>query len=187
MAAAHAMIGRSVLPDREALVASVAAPRGIAAVSADQAMTRLCDRLAGTGGAGWQAEVVRLVRDLVDRYADPRVTVAADDAALIVLACHDVPTRDEILGLDLADDAENQLLRLMRDCVRRALPPFDAPVCATYAWLAYAAGEGVLASVAVERAIATDPGLSLARLIEDAIDRQVHPRLLRQAARPPAG
>jgi hypothetical protein len=186
MAAAHAMLGRSVLPDREAVVRSVAAPRGIAAVSADQALTRACDRVAARAGtADWKADALSLVRDLVERYADPRVTVRGDDAALIVLACHDIATRDEILGLELGDEAEDQLLRLMRDCVRRALPPFDAPVCATYAWLAYASGEGVLASAAVERAIATDPGLSLARLIEDAIARQVHPRLLRQASRPP--
>jgi Domain of unknown function (DUF4192) len=185
MAAAHALLGRSVLPDREAVVRSVAAPRGIAAVAAEQALTRACDRVAGRGADAWQAEALLLVRDLVERYADPRVAVRADDAALIVLACHDIATRDEILSLELDDDAEDQLLRLLRDCVRRALPPFDAPVCATYAWLAYAGGEGILASAAVERAIATDPNLSLARLIEDAIAEQVHPRLLRQAARPP--
>jgi hypothetical protein len=187
MAAAHAMLGRSVLPDREAVVRSVAAPRGFAAVSAKQALTRVCDRLAAAMGEAWQAEALWLVRDLVERYADPRVTVRADDAALVVLACHDVATRDEILGLQVDDEREDQLLRLIRDCVRRAVPPFDAPVCATFAWLAYAAGEGVLASAAVERAIATDPDLSLARLMEDAITRQVHPRRLRQAARRPAG
>jgi hypothetical protein len=187
MAAAHAMLGRSVLPDRAAVVRSVAAPRGIAAASAEQALTRVCDRVHRVGTGDWKAEALSTVRDLVEAYADPRVTVRADDAALIVLACHDIPTRDEILGLDLDDEAEDQLLRLMRDCVRRALPPFDAPVCATYAWLAYAAGEGVLASAAVERAVATDPSLSLAGLIEDAIAGQVHPRLLRQAARGAAG
>jgi hypothetical protein len=182
MAAAHAMLGRSVLPDRDAVVRSVAAPRGIAAVSAEQALTRACDRVHCAGTGDWKAEALSLVRDLVERYADPRVAVRADDAALIVLACHDIATRDEILGMELDDEAEDQLLRLMRDCVRRALPPFDAPVCATYAWLAYAAGEGVLASAAVDRAIATDPSLSLARLIEDAITHGCCGR--RRAGRP---
>jgi hypothetical protein len=184
MAAAHAMLGRSVLPDRAAVVRTVAAPTGIAAVSARQALQRICDRVDSPDGEGWTQPAVALVRDLVAAYADPRFSVRADDAALIILLCHDVPSRDEILGFELDDDAEDQLLRLMRDCVRRALPPFDAPVCATYAWLAYTCGEGVLASAAVDRALATNPGLSLAQLVAEAISRQVHPRLLRQAARP---
>jgi hypothetical protein len=184
MAAAHAMLGRSVLPDRDAVVRTVAAPTGIAAVSARQALQRMCDKVDALDGVGWTEPAVALVRDLVEAYADPRFTVRADDAALIILLCHDVPSRDEILGFELDDDAEDQLLRLLRDCVRRALPPFDAPVCATYAWLAYASGEGVLSSAAVDRALATDAGLSLAQLVAEAISRQVHPRLLRQAARP---
>jgi hypothetical protein len=184
MAAAHAVLGRSVLPDRDAVVRTVAAPAGIAAVAAGQALERACDRVDALDGEGWTESAVALVRDLVEAYADPRFIVRADDAALIILLCHDVASRDEILGFELDDDAEDQLLRLMRDCVRRALPPFDAPVCATYAWLAYASGEGVLASAAVDRALATNPGLSLAQLVAEAINRQVHPRLLRQAGRP---
>jgi hypothetical protein len=185
MAAAHAMLGRSVLPDRDAVVRSVAAPRGIAAVSADQALDRVCDRLVGLDAVVWKAEAVAGVRDLVGRYADPRVTVSAEQAALIAVLCHDIPSRDEILGLDLDDEADSQLLRLMQDCTRRVLPPFDAPVCATYAWLAYAGGEGVLASAAADRAVASDPTLSLARLVQGAIAQQVHPHLMRAAARRP--
>jgi hypothetical protein len=183
MAAAHAVLGRSVLPDRDAVVHTVAAPVGIAAVSAFHAMQRMCDRVDAQDGNGWTEPALDRLRDLVEAYADPRVTVQADDAALIVLLCHDATSRDEILAMALDDDREDQLFRLMRDCVRRALPPFDAPVCAAYAWLAYAGGEGVLASAAVERALATDAGQSLARLMADAISQQVHPRLLRQAAR----
>jgi hypothetical protein len=185
MAAAHAMLGRSVLPDREAVVRTVAAPRGIAAVAADQALERVVERFVGVAGSEWKPAVLALVGDLIGRYADPRISVRADDAALISLACHDVVTRDAILALDLDDDGQEQLRRLMQDCVRRALPPIDAPVCATFAWLAYAGGDAVLASAAVERALASDPDLSLARLILDAINQQVHPRLLRAAARPP--
>jgi hypothetical protein len=185
MAAAHAMRGRTVLADRAAVVRSVAAPRGIAAASAEQALTRVSERLIVADKAVWRAEALAVVRDLIDSYADPRFTVRADDAALVAVVCHHLPSRDEILGLALDDDGEDQLLRLMGDCVRRAVPPFDAPVCATFAWLAYAAGEGVVASAAVERALTTDPDLSLARLIQDAIDRQVPPRLMREAARAP--
>ena len=185
VAAAHAGLGRSVLPDREAVVRSVAAPRGIAAISARQAMDRLCDRLTGVGARTWQPGALARVRDLVASYADPRITVRSDDAALVIMLCHHVPSRDAILGLELDDDAAAQLHRLMGDCVRRALPPMDAPVCATYAWLAYAGGESVLASASLDRALASDPDLSLARLLADAIHQQVHPRLLREAAKPP--
>jgi hypothetical protein len=189
VAAAHAGLGRSVLPDREAVVRSVAAPRGIAAIGAQQAMGRVCHELELGATLAWRARALARVRvrELVDAYADPRITIRADDAARIIMLCHDVPSRDEILGLELDDDASSQLLRLLRDCVRRALPPLDAPVCATFAWLAYAGGEAVLASAAVDRALATDRDLSLARLLADAIHQQVHPRLLREAARGSGG
>jgi hypothetical protein len=51
-------------------------------------------------------------------------------------------------------------------------------VCAALAWISYAAGDGVVANVAVDRALATDPHYSLAGLIDDALTRQVPPHLL---------
>ncbi|HEX3907534.1 MAG TPA: DUF4192 domain-containing protein [Mycobacteriales bacterium] len=187
VAAAHAGLGRSVLPDREAVVRSIAPPRGIAAIGAEQAMDRVCHELELGATLAWRAKALARVRELVDEYADPRITIRADDAARIIVLCHDVPSRDEILGLELDDDASGQLLRLLRDCVRRALPPMDAPVCATFAWLAYAGGEAVVAGAAVDRALASNPDLSLAQLLSEAIHRQVHPQLLREAARGSSG
>jgi hypothetical protein len=62
-------------------------------------------------------------------------------------------------------------------------PPFDAPVCATLAWIAYAGGDGVVANIALDRALTTDPDYPLARLIGDALDRQVPPWILEEVMR----
>jgi hypothetical protein len=57
--------------------------------------------------------------------------------------------------------------------------PYDAPAAAMLGWVAYAEGSGVLAAAALERALATDPGYSLALLLSDGLNRQVPPAALR--------
>jgi hypothetical protein len=72
---------------------------------------------------------------------------------------------------------------LLTDLARRALPPVDVATLSVLGWVAYAQGCGVLAAIAVERALASDPSYRLARLLSDALDRQVPPERLRQASR----
>jgi hypothetical protein len=61
--------------------------------------------------------------------------------------------------------------------------PDDAPVCTLLAWTAYARGEGALANVALDRALAGRPDYSLALLLRAALDGGVHPDEVRSLAR----
>jgi hypothetical protein len=184
LAAAYALAGHAVLPSRDAVVASLefhgdetAAERMRKIVAA--AMTRHADQP--------QTERRLAVRTLASRLSaeriDPRHRIDDIDAGELAALFHDVMVRDEILVRALKPRRRAALLQILVEVVRRIPPPFDPPVCATLAWIAYAGGDGVVANVALDRALATDPEYPLGRLIGDALDRQVPPWLLEEVMR----
>jgi hypothetical protein len=112
VAAAHAIHGRSVLPDRDAVVRSVAPVCGPAAMAVEQAHDRIIGSVIFRTHEERKAKLLALVTDLIERYADPRALVSVDDAATIALSCTDVHARDALLGLMLDDEEEDRLRRL---------------------------------------------------------------------------
>jgi hypothetical protein len=179
LSAASALQGRAVLPDRASAVAGVRAIGGLTAVSMHQAAARMAGRFAELERDLLSAEVRALWGVLVERYREPPAAVTHDEAAAITLGLHDVGVRDELVEqIDHRDDVHE---RLLLDVARLAQPPADAPVCTVLACAAYLAGNGVVAGAALERALATDPAYGLARLLDDALLNQIHPKLLRRA------
>jgi len=181
LSAANVMVGRAVLPDREAVVASVQAVTGAEAarmVAATEAASAASEAI-GPWRARDRARALGLA--VRDRYAKGAGTVSDDEAARLIVAMHDVRFRDEVL--DWALDHEDVVRSLLDDLVRRAQPPMDAPVCTALAWVAYLQGNGLVAASAVERARRTDPDYSLAVLLETALGYQTPPALLREATR----
>ena len=61
---------------------------------------------------------------------------------------------------------------------RRLPSPYDAPALFLYGWHAWRAGNGAVAGIAAERALASDPGYSAADLLLAALSRGVDPRQL---------
>lgn len=171
--------GQMMLPDRDALVRSIAlddddvdqrrmAVSAAILAAADLDLDRRC------------AQVRELTARLLTRLADPRTAVSDEEAFELVGLTWHVIARDEILVLGADPDRLAVLLRMFRQLVRRIPPPFDAPVCSMLAWFAYAAGDGTLANIAVARAVATDPDYSLAWLIHDGLHGQVPPSCLHE-------
>ncbi len=74
---------------------------------------------------------------------------------------------------------------LWRELARRLPAPYDATPLFLFAWLQWRAGRGALAAIALERALASDPGHQGARLLEAALlsglDPIRSPRLRRGA------
>ena len=66
-------------------------------------------------------------------------------------------------------------LRLWTDVVRRARPAYLAAPASLLAFTAWQSGEGALANIAIDRALAADPGYSLAHLLRDILDAGVPP------------
>ncbi|HVE74303.1 MAG TPA: DUF4192 family protein, partial [Mycobacteriales bacterium] len=75
------------------------------------------------------------------------------------------------------------LRSLLTDLCRATVPPYDAPVCTLLGWVGYAAGEGAVANVAVDRALASEPTYSLALLLREFLHHQVPPREVRRLLR----
>ena len=172
--------GRSVLPSRTALVQSVAPPRLLAEVAARQRLDAATDALlehdvAARGDAVLDVGRVLLAACAEGHALDPRA-VASFAAGL-----RDVAVRDDVAtwALDRPDD----LLGLLQQVARAVVPPYDAPVCTLLAWVAYAGGDGGLANVALDRALASEPDYSMAQLLRTALDGQVPPATVREILR----
>ncbi len=180
LAAEAAVGGLALLPDRSALVRSVSLDADADAEHCRDAVAGAILTAAETDLAVRRRRVRELTDRLLDRLRDPRETVSDDEAFELAGLIWHVVVRDEVLVLGGDQDRRELLLRLYRQVVRRVPPPFDAPPCTLLSWFAYADGDGTTANIALDRALDTDPGYSLAALIADALDRQVPPSCLHE-------
>ena len=165
--------GRAVLPSRAALVDALRPPelppgRLAELAAVQQALT---DEVVSLRPAACRA---RLLAAFEDALRTGRGDVE------LALALADVLVRDEVLTWVLR--REQPLYGLLLQLVRDTPAPYDAPVCACLAWVAYQRGDGATARVALERALTTDPQHGLALLLREALDAQVAPRQLRAVA-----
>ncbi|HWH27888.1 MAG TPA: DUF4192 domain-containing protein [Mycobacteriales bacterium] len=190
-----ALDGTAVLPSREALVASLAAPTDPALADRLAAASAARERRLRVEGrvrvgrealAHWR----RALRRVLDREVTPSDPVAdlhlgpAARAALVV-SLADAVVRDEVLTWAI-DDSE-PLLSLLLELAGSSVPPHDAPVCALVGWVAHARGTGALANVALDRALASDPSYGLALLCRHALDSQVSPAAVKALLRDARG
>ena len=107
--------------------------------------------------------------------------LSAGDAAAGAVALADMGVRDEVATWAL--DRPDELLAMLIQVARCAAPPYDAPVCTVLAWVAYSLGDGALANVALERALAADPTYPLARLLDAGLEAQIPPEEVRALLR----
>jgi hypothetical protein len=70
-------------------------------------------------------------------------------------------------------------LRLWTDLTRRAQSGYVAAPASLLAFVAWQSGNGALANVALDRALADDPKYSMARLLRETIDAGVPPSMAR--------
>jgi hypothetical protein len=67
--------------------------------------------------------------------------------------------------------------RLWTDLTRRAQPGYVAAPASLLAFTAWQCGNGALANVALDRALADTPGYSMAQLLRDVIDAGAPPSM----------
>ncbi|NHC44465.1 DUF4192 domain-containing protein [Motilibacter sp. K478] len=167
-AAESALLGRAPLPGRDALAASVepglhgvrAAGLLLAYAAADEAV----EAALQLGGARQlRRETLHLLQEAAAAYAQGSPGLEDVTAARITLGLVDRVTRDQALTMVL-DVPCPALTLLWTDLARLTPDVHAAPVCALLATVAYVCGDGALANVALERALAADPGYELARL-----------------------
>ncbi len=190
-ASAHSgLAGEGVLPDRAAVAARVAPLGGTAAESMRQA-TRRAERhvtqsLARARKSGRLGAVRHLIASeglatasaMITAYrAGGRFTTDYEFARMTV-ALRDLRVRDDAWArMDPAfRDAHR---RLWTDVTRRAQPGYVAAPAALLAFVAWQCGDGALANVALDRALADDPRYSMALLLRQVITAGAPPSMAR--------
>ncbi|MGY1755085.1 DUF4192 domain-containing protein [Blastococcus sp. SYSU D01042] len=167
--------GTVVAEDREALAQRLAPVGG----AAGAAMEDVVIRVAGEGRPGRSA-ARRRIRSAVARSRPGREQERPDDheVARIAWSLRQPEVRDWALLLSLGEDAA-AAEALWTECARRAPAPLDAFPAALVAACAWLRGDGAVANIALDRALGSEPGNPLARLLADALEVCVPPRELR--------
>jgi hypothetical protein len=185
-----AAAGSKALRDRAALAATIAPVGGLAAESMRQA-TRRAERRATDliraamgprrpGGAIQPLidEGLRAVADAIDVYrAGGRIT-SDNQLAWLAVSIADLRVRDDAWArMDPGHVGAH--LRLWTDVTRRAPARYVPAAASLLAFTAWQAGNGALANLAAERALAADPEYSMALLLLDAVGAGLPPSAAR--------
>ncbi len=121
------------------------------------------------------------VADAAVGSADTEI-VSDDDAARFGVDLSAHPLRDSVWMA--VDEGRLDGRRLWAELARRLPSPYDAAPLFLYGWCSWRAGNGALAGIAAERAVASDPGYSAADLLLAALSRGLDPRRLPRLRRP---
>jgi hypothetical protein len=189
-AAAMGSAGNQVLADRAAVAARVAPLGGIAAESMRQA-TRRAERHAaqllakvrkssriGAARRLIAAEGLNAVGATIATYRAGGKYSTDYQIAWITVALRDLRVRDDAWArMDPAHADAHR--RLWIDVTRRAQPGYVAAPAALLAFVAWQSGDGALANVALDRAVADEPRYSMALLLRQVISAGAPPSLAR--------
>ncbi|ADG78447.1 hypothetical protein TPAU25S_02004 [Tsukamurella paurometabola] len=174
VALAAALEGRPVRASRTELVALLAAAgRGIGRADCLAAASNVSDRDP--------AELLGAVVAAVLQVGSRPEPLGDADVAVLGGALLDVNVRDAALSLSLsvvADDA----LEMFAELARRLRGTPRAAAALLVAASAYARGDGPLTGIALDAALAADPGYRAARLLAAAFENGISPRAVSAAA-----
>jgi len=164
--------GLPVLASRDALAAAIGPLTGPAAGAMTEAARR-AERVAArlTAAAGPHAldrPGLAAVRAAVQAYRDGRTISSPARHAWLALVLTSLRIRDDAWArMDPARHGAHR--RLWTDVTRRARPGYVAAPASLLAFTAWQAGDGTLANIALDRALADTPGYTMAQLLRGAL------------------
>ena len=193
-AAAMIVAGMAAYPDRGALARTVAPVSGPAADSMDRATRRAGQRAADllSAAAGPSpndrtrllvADGRRAVIEAIQTYRGGGQVSEDDQVAWLSVVLARLPVRDDAWAR-MDPEHRQAHLRLWADVVRRACSPYVPAPASLLAFTAWQAGDGALANIAIDRALASDPTYSMALLLRDIMDAGVPPSAARMPMTP---
>jgi hypothetical protein len=179
--------GVVVAPDRDALAARIAAPdvavRTAMAAACAQVAVECAEEILDLGRDAVAERTWTVVLDAVARSrpgAPPGAARLADrELARIAWGLRDRTVRDRALLLALGDDAP-AAEQLWSEVTRRSPAPLDAAPATLLAVSAWLRGDGAMAGIALDRALAGEPSYALAGLLRQALDACLPPTVLRE-------
>jgi hypothetical protein len=181
--------GGSVLADRAALAATVAAAGGQLGAAMRRAtresLAQVAQCVTRLEGEGTSVSAPRLtaalgqvaVRDAILRYRAGE-EVPAEHAAWLTVALAELRVRDDAWAR-MDPRHQGAHLRLWTDLTRLARPGYAAAPASLLAFVAWQNGDGALANVALDRALADTPRYSMALLLREALDSGAPPSMAR--------
>ena len=189
-AAALDRSARGVLPDRCALAAQVAPLGGIGAVGMRQATRRAeahANRLLkkvrrssrlGAARRAIAAEGLNAVSTIISTYRAGGRYTTDYQVAWVTVALKDLRVRDDAWAR-MDPKFTDAHRRLWTDLTRRAQPGHVAAPASLLAFVAWQSGDGALANVALDRALADNPTYSMALLLSQVISAGTPPSMAR--------
>jgi hypothetical protein len=184
-AAAMTVAGLAAYPDRDAVAATLAPLTGAAARSMDQAIERACAKAqalmdrAERQGPGNPLRLAisegrRAVRKAIGVYRDGGRITDEDTFAWLAISLVHLAVRDDAWARMIPEHRQAHLA-LWADVVRRADGPWLPAPASLLAFTAWQAGDGTLANIALDRAVAADAGYSMALLLRDILAAGIPP------------
>lgn len=188
---ASAAIARSqpsALASRHALAATIAPLPGTDADTMPQATRRAEEHIALAHAtfsgrpvkarAAIVQEGLAAVAGMVATYRHGGRYRSADQLALLTVVLTDLRVRDDAWARMDPEHAPAHL-RLWTDVVRRAQPGYVALAASLLGFVAWQRGNGALANVALDRALADQPRYSMAELLRQVITAGAPPSMAR--------
>jgi len=188
---ARAMAAESgqVLASRDALAATVAPVTGAVArrmrEATGEAEEQVARAVARAARSGRKASVRRLiatvglpaVAEAIRRYRGSG-RLQPEEAGWLTVVLRDFRVRDDAWARMRPEHREAHR-RLWTDLTRLAQPGYVCAPASLLAFVAWQSGNGALANVALDRALAEDPNYSMAVLLRQAVDSGAPPSLAR--------
>jgi hypothetical protein len=180
-----------VFDSREALADLVAPLKGAAARSmllatqGAEASIQLAERAPGSASRSRNRRPIapagiKVVQDAITRYRQGENPVSHDEAGWLLVSLRDTWVRDDAWSR-MEPDHRQAHLRLWLDLTGLALPGSVAAPASLLAFVAWQSGNGALAHVALDRALADDPDYKMAHILRRILDRGIDP----SKAKPP--
>ena len=194
-AAAMTEAGLAAQPDRETLARTLQRPAGSADVI-ERATSRALLRLSqvvelgeADGDRDPQLRATRIgrreVQRAIRRYRAGGAIDSIEHLAWLAVLLADLRVRDDAWArMDPA--YRDHHCRLWTDVLRCAALDYAPAPAALLAFTAWQAGNGVLAAIAVDRALSADPNYSMAHLLAGAIEAALPPSAARLPMTPAA-
>jgi hypothetical protein len=194
-AAALTDAGLTAHPDREALARTLQRPAGSAdrirraTVAAQLRLSQLVDYGDAAGDPSPKLRATRIgrreVQRAIRRYRSGGCIDSMEHLAWLAVLIADLRVRDDAWArMDPAQSADH--CRLWTDVVRSAAVEFVPAPASLLAFTAWQSGNGALAVMAIERALAADPVYSMAHLLDSAVQAALPPSAARMPMSPAA-
>lgn len=165
--------GHVILPSRAALERRLVPVDGPDRRAMTLATTRARERLSALGGVRRLVRAGRAAVDDAVRRHRGGVPLSDDEVAWLSLVLVHRPVRDRAWASVVDDFATH--MALWTDVLRRCEPQLVVAPATLLAFAAWRAGDGAVASVALSRALAVDPGYPMAVLMARALVHGVAP------------